>query len=137
MSNNNFEYAIVSGEIVRYVEGSVKIASSEFDKSVPLIHYIDDHGIVCVTKADNFYTDDLCELERIIKSKREDMNKKVAEALAEYPQATDTEKKIIEYLVKDGYELFSYEDIQSVTINVLNYMECNATLHDAYMDYMH
>ena len=137
--STNLKYAIVSGRIIQYQSGSLKYEINEWDHVTPMVKYLDTHGINCVTSADNFIEGTYEELQAIINEWDRIHEEKVKSVCARYPQATDTEKKIIDYMIGDEYDPdeLSYEEIQSVTQGTLRYCEFNASLHDAYIDYMH
>lgn len=133
---NNLKYAIVSERIIQYYDDSLK---NEVSGSTPMVRFIDTFGCNCITPADNFIEGTLDELKAIINERDRIHKEKVKIAQDKFPQATDTEKKIIEYLIGDGYESdeLTYEEIQEITRGVLRYCEFNSSLLDAYMDYMH
>lgn len=131
--------AIVSGRIIQYLPDSVEHVQSEWDPSVTLVRYKDGWGCNCSTPADNFMPGTYEELQAIINEQHSIHEEKVKATCAKYPQATDTEKLIINYMIGDGYEPddLDYDEIQRVTQGVISYCEFNASLLDAYMDYMH
>ncbi len=134
-----YKYAIVSGHLIQYLEGSLKQYVSEFDHTTPMVNYIDNLGGNCVTITENFITGTFEELKSLLDGEDRIHEEKVKMALDKFPHATSTEKQIIEYMIGDGYdpEDLTYQDISRTTEGTLRYTEFNSSLLDAYMDYMH
>lgn len=92
-----------------------------------------------VTLLENFILGSKEELETIILKEKKEIESKIKNCLAKFPNANTTEKTILKFLIEDGYEVEEIDnDFLDYTVNkVLIYMECNSSLEDAYFDYMH
>lgn len=139
MTHKNFKYALVSGIIIQYDPDSLSREVSEWDDTVFLVKYLDRWGMNCVTPEDNFQMGSLEQLQSIVQERKRVHQEKVRGAYEKFPHASVVEKQIIEFMISDGYTLqeLTYEGVQAVTRATLEYCECNGSLRDAYMDYMH
>lgn len=139
MHNNKFRWAIVSGRLTQYQEGTLEHYLSEYDNKTPMVRWISPFGVNSCTPADNFIEGTYEELQAIINEWDHIHKEKVKDAISRMPLATPTEKIIIEYMIGDGYEPdeLTYREVKYVTENTIRYMDWNSSLSDAYMDYMH
>lgn len=137
--STNLKYALVSGKIIQYKADSLECKPSEYNEDYMMVHYTDPCGIHCITTPENFIKGTYEDLIAIINAEEAALKAKINAVLDAYPMATSTEKKIMEYMVMDGYDPddLTYDEIQEVTQGTIRYCEFNASLRDAYMDYMH
>lgn len=135
----NLQWAIVSGHLTQYQDGTLEHYLSEHDNKTPLVRWQSPAGLTNVTTADNFKAGTLKELQAILNENERIHQEKVQQVLAKMPLATNTEKLIVDYMIGDGYdpEELTYEEVQDVTIGCFRYREFNHSLLDCYMDFMH
>ena len=138
---NNLKYALVSGHITQYQEGTLEHYLSEYDNETPMVRWVSALGINCYTSADNFIEGTYEELKAIIDEQNRVHKEKVKMFCLQYPQLTKTEMKLVDYLISDGYEPeeLTYRQVHSMADELCSdyYREnCNSLL-EAYMFYMH
>ena len=131
-----YDFALVCGRIIRYDRDSLKHEDNG------TVRYKDDFGCNCRVEESAFMPGSLEKLREIVKERAAVMSKKIEDAIAKYPVATDTEKKIIEILVRDGVDFsennIDYMYVRKLTKNCIQHSKwCQCSLENAYMDLMH
>lgn len=132
------KYALVCGRIESYLDGTVEYFKGR-DGVTELVSWVNAYGTQCMSESRAFQMGSLEELKEIVNNKERLVQDKIRKAQERFENASESQRKIIEFLVRDGFE---YDELTESYINrvlrgIRRHMECNATFEDAYLDYMH
>lgn len=134
------KYALVSNEIISYVDGTVTRVPNQWVPGVFDICWKDSRGLDCVTPEDNFQEGTYEELVQIIRAQQEAIEQDIQRVIdASFTDASSNQKAVIRLLICDGQdpEYITEEFVNNVLRGMSRLYDVCNSLEEAYMCYMH